>query len=73
MDFITWLPNYEGKSAIMVIFDRLTKYAHFCALSHPFKASIVATAFMEIVQKLHGIPKIIVSDRYPIFTGHFWT
>ena len=57
----------------MVVVDRLTKYAHFCALSHPFKASIVATAFMEIIQKLHGNPKIIVSDRDPIFTGNFWT
>jgi putative effector of murein hydrolase len=61
-DFITGLPNSEGKSVIMVIVDRLTKYAHFCALSHPFKASTVAIAFMEIVQKIHGIPKIIVSD-----------
>jgi transposase InsO family protein len=73
MDFITGLPKSEGKSVIMVIVDRLTKYAHFCALSHPFKASTVATAFMETVQKLHGNPKIIVSDRDPIFTGHFWT
>jgi hypothetical protein len=73
MDFITGLPKCEGKSVIMVIVDRLTKYAHFCALSHPFKASTVATAFMETVQKLHGSPKIIVSDRDPIFTGHFWT
>jgi len=73
MDFITRLPNSEGKSVIMVIVDRLTKYAHFCALSHPFKASTVATAFMETVQKLHGSPKIIVSDRDPIFTRHFWT
>jgi hypothetical protein len=73
MDFITGLPKSEGKSVIMVIVDRLTKYTHFCALSHPFKASTVATAFMEIVQKLHGSPKIIVSDRDPIFTGHFWT
>jgi hypothetical protein len=45
MDFIIGLPKYEGKSVIMVIVDRLTKYAHFCALSHPFKASIVSTAF----------------------------
>jgi hypothetical protein len=73
MDFITGLPKSEGKSVIMVIVDRLTKYAHFCALSHPFKASTVATTFMETVQKLHGNPKIIVSDRDPIFTGHFWT
>jgi IS30 family transposase len=73
MDFITGLPKSKGKSVIMVIVDRLTKYTHFCALSHPFKASIVATAFMEMVQKLHGSPKIIVSDRDPIFTGHFWT
>jgi IS30 family transposase len=72
MDFITGLPKSEGKSVIMVIVDRLTKYAHFCALSHPFKSSTVATAFMEIVQKLHDSPKIIVSDRDPIFTGHFW-
>jgi hypothetical protein len=72
MDFITGLPKSEGKSVIMVIIDRLTKYAHFCSLYRPFKASIVATAFIETVQKLYGIPKIIVSDRDPIFTRHFW-
>ena len=65
MDFITGLPKSEAKSFIMVIVDRLTKYTHFCALSHPFKASTVATTFMEIVQNLHGSPKIIVSDREP--------
>jgi hypothetical protein len=73
MDFITVLPKSKGKSVIMVIVDRLIKYAHFCALSHTFKASIVSTAFMETIQKLHGSPKIIVSDKDPIFSGHFWT
>jgi hypothetical protein len=73
MDFITGLLKSEGKSVIMVIVDRLTKYAHFCALSRPFKTITVATKFMETVQKLHGSPKIIVSDKDPIFTGHFWT
>ena len=73
MDFITGLPKSEGKSVIMVVVDRLTKYAHFCALSHPFNESTVATAFMETIQKLHGNPKIIVSDRDPIFIGNFWT
>ena len=72
MDFITGLPNFEGKSVITVVVDRLTKYAHFCALTHPFKVSTVATAFMETIQNLHGNPKIIVSDRDPIFTRSFW-
>ena len=73
MDFITCLPKSEGKSVIMVVVDRLTKYALFCALSHPFKVSILATTFMEKIHMLHGNPKIIVSDTDPIFTGKFWT
>jgi hypothetical protein len=73
MDFITGLPRSNGKNVIMAVVDRLTKYAHFIALSHPFIASTVAKAFLENIQKLHGIPKVIVSDRDPIFTSHFWT
>ena len=65
MDFITGLPKSKGKCFIMVIVDRLTKYTHFCALSHPFKASTDVTTFMETVQKLHGSAKIILSDRVP--------
>ena len=73
MDFIIGLPKSEGKSVIMVVVDRLTKYAHFCALSHPFKESTFAITFMDTIQKLHGNPKVIVSDRDPIFIGNFWT
>ena len=73
MDFITGLPKSKGKSVIMVVVYRPTKYAHFCVLSHPFKASTVATEFIGTIQKLHGNPKITVSDRDPIFTGKFWT
>jgi hypothetical protein len=52
----------------------LTKnYAHFFSISHPFKESTVAATFMEIVKKIHGVPKIILSDRDPIFTINFWT
>jgi hypothetical protein len=73
MDFITGLPKSEGNTVIMVVVDRLTKYNHFFSLSHPFKESTITTTFMEIIQKLHGVPKIIVSDRDPIFMGKFWT
>ena len=39
MDFIRGLPLCSGKSVIMVIVDRLSKYAHFVALAHPYTAS----------------------------------
>ena len=71
MDFITGLSKSEGKSVIMVLVDILTKYAHFCALSHPFKSIKIATTFIKKTQKIHGNPKITVSDRDPIFTGNF--
>jgi hypothetical protein len=44
-----------------------------CKLISSFISSTVAATFMETIQKLHGVPKIIVSDRDPIFTGNFWT
>jgi hypothetical protein len=28
---------------------------------------------METVQNLHGVPKIIVCDKDPVFIGNFWT
>ena len=68
MDFITVLPKSEGKNVIMVVVDRLTKYAHFCALSDPFNTSTISATFIDIIHKLHGNLKIIVSDRDPIFT-----
>jgi hypothetical protein len=67
MDFIIVLPKSKGKSIIMVIVDRLTKYAHFCVLSHPFKASIVSTTFMETVQKLNGSPKILGNNFFLVW------
>jgi hypothetical protein len=50
----------------VVVVDKLKKYAHFLSLSHPFKESIVVVVFVETIQNLHGVPKIIVSDRDPI-------
>ena len=72
MDFITGLPKLGKKSVIMVVVDRLSKYAHFCALPHPFTPTLVAQNFMDQIFKLHGIPISIVSDRDPIFTSNFW-
>jgi hypothetical protein len=72
MDFITGLPKSGNKSVIMVVVDRFFKYAHLCALQHPFTTSTVTQLFMDKVFKLHGMPHSIVSDRDPNFTNNFW-
>ena len=65
-------PKSEGQEPILVIVDRYNKYAYFMSLSHPYIASQVARVFMDIIYKLHGLPKIIVSDRDNIFLSNFW-
>lgn len=72
MDFVEGLPKSEGYDIIMVIVDRLTKYAHFMPLRHPFHAAQVACAFWEHIIKLHGVPHSIVSDRDKVFTSAMW-
>ena len=56
----------------MVVVDRLTKYAHFLALAHPFIAKEVAQLFVREIVRLHGFPKAIMSDRDPVFLSHLW-
>jgi hypothetical protein len=72
MDCITDLPKSGNKLVIMVVVDHLSKYAHLCALHHPFTATKVAQNFMDQVFKLHGMPYSIVSDHDPTFTSNFW-
>ena len=50
MDFIECLLRSEGYVSIFVVVDRLSKYAHFMALHHPYIAKTVANVFIsEIV------------------------
>lgn len=76
MDFVTGLPDSDGKNSILVVVDRLTKMRHFiaCATDSEGGTSAAATARMLVdnVWKLHGLPESIVSDRGPQFVSDVW-
>lgn len=73
MDFITGLPKSNGFTVIMVLVDRLSKYAHFFPLKTDYDSKKVAEVFLSNIVKLHGMPSSIVSDRDKFFTSSFWT
>uniref|UniRef100_A0A8I6WK04 Uncharacterized protein n=1 Tax=Hordeum vulgare subsp. vulgare TaxID=112509 RepID=A0A8I6WK04_HORVV len=72
LDFIEGLPKVGGKSVILTVVDRFSKYAHFIAMGHPYTAASVARAFFDGIVRLHGFLSSIVTDRDPVFTGHVW-
>ena len=62
-----------GKSFILTVVDRFSKYSHFTALGHPYSASSVAKLFFDNIVRLHGFLMSIVSDLDPVFTSNVWT
>ena len=72
MDFIVGLPKEGNKSIIMVVVDRLSKYAHFCALMHPFTPAMVTKIFIDQNFKICGIPTLIVLDQDSTSTSKLW-
>jgi len=72
MDFITRLPIANGYSIILVIIDRLSKFAHFIPLTTDFSAHKVADLFIQEIVSMHGLPQSIVSNRDKVFTSKFW-
>jgi transposase InsO family protein len=73
MDFVEGFPKVGGKSVILTVVDRFSKFAHFIPLGHPYSAASVARAFFDDIVRLHGLPCSIVSDRDVVFTSNFWT
>jgi hypothetical protein len=65
LDFVEGFPRVGGKSVILTVVDRFSKYAHFIALGHPYSATSVATAFFNMIVRLHSVSESIVHRQRP--------
>lgn len=72
LDFIVGLPPYHGNTVILVIVDKFSKGIHLGMLPVTHTALMVASLFVKIMVKIHGIPNSLVFDRDPLFINRFW-
>jgi hypothetical protein len=73
MDFLGGFPQVEGMEAVMVVVDRLSKYAMFMVVSSTCSTKLAARRLFANVVKIIGMPEDTVFDHDPRFTGRFWT
>lgn len=72
LDFITGLPPFHGNTTILVVVDCFSKGFHLGMLPITHTALLIALLFLNIINKLHGMPRSLVSDRDPLFLSQFW-
>jgi transposase InsO family protein len=73
MDFITKLPITKGGfNSILVIVDKLTKYALFIPTVTSLNEEGCARLFFHHVVSKFGLPRQIISDRDVQWRGDFW-
>jgi len=73
VDFISKFPKtMKQHDSIMVVVDKLTKFAHFISMKTTHKETNIAKIYRKKIAKLHGVPKAISYDIDPKFTSNFW-
>ncbi|QRV81672.1 Transposon Ty3-I Gag-Pol polyprotein [Ceratobasidium sp. AG-Ba] len=77
IDFVGPLPESEnllGKWDMMLVaVDYATGMVRIIPTRQTFRSKEVAELMYENIYKLHGIPRVIVSDRDSLFTSTFWS
>ena len=71
VDFIVKLPESEGKDAVMVVVNSITKHSHFVDTVTMLSTTGTAKLYIQHIWKHHGLPKKAVSDRGLQFVAEF--
>jgi len=61
-----------GYTIAFIVVCHLTKMAHFVPYHKEIAEEESTYLFISNCYKLHGVPKIIVSDKDPKFIGKVW-
>ena len=73
MDFVTKLPKTsKGYTSIFTVVDTLTKRVRLLPTYDEASAEDIAKLFFDFIVSQFGLPRSIISDRDPKFTGEFW-
>jgi hypothetical protein len=73
MDFVVGLLRTQsGYDSIWVIVDRLTNIPHFIPVKTTYSGPQLAELYMSRIVCLHGVSKMILSDKGTQFTSMFW-
>ena len=71
IDIIGPLPKLKEKDTIMVIMNRFTKMIRLKVTTTNIFLEEIAKIYQDKIQKIHGVPRKILSDRGPQFTSRF--
>ena len=73
IDFVTDLPySGDGINSITTVMDKATGITHLIDCSKLIAAAETVRLYMRYIVKLHGVPRVIYTDRGIQFVSKFW-
>jgi hypothetical protein len=72
MDFVEELPTSNGYNSILVVVDRLTKWAIYIPTHTTLNSAGLGELLLDKVFSQHGLPTHITSDRGSKFVSKLW-
>jgi hypothetical protein len=71
LDYLTHLLDSNGFNSVLIVVDHLTRMAHLLPCTETVTTEETATLFLHGVYRLHGLSRVLISDRDPKFVSGF--